>query len=144
MIIHKIAPSVNYNYWLDTLLNKLTNQNAIKVLKVLNPANKKTLLLNFGGYCIKQPDVPSLLGDFDIVIYKWGFNYFSLDWSIQNLKGKHFSTIKFCLDTLFEPDFLNRCLYLGSIRWSVAYSSNNLFRHIRIVISISNFAWWFL
>ena len=39
-------PSVDYNKWLkclDTQFNKLTNQNLIKVPKVVKPRNKKTL-----------------------------------------------------------------------------------------------------
>ena len=39
MIIHKIASSVDYNYWfkrLDTQLNEATNQNSFKVSEVLN------------------------------------------------------------------------------------------------------------
>ena len=49
--IHKINISVDYNYWLkrfDTWLNEPTNQNSIKVTKVVNLTNKKTLLQNFG------------------------------------------------------------------------------------------------
>ena len=48
MLIHKITPSVDYNYWLkrlDTQLNKTTNQNSLEVPKVVMPKNKKTLLL---------------------------------------------------------------------------------------------------
>ena len=47
MLIHKITPSLEYNHWfkrLDTQLNELTNQNSIKVPKVIKPTNKKTLL----------------------------------------------------------------------------------------------------
>ena len=46
MMIHKIAPSVDKNYWLkilDTHLNETTNQDSIKVLKVVKLTNKKTL-----------------------------------------------------------------------------------------------------
>ena len=46
-MIHKITPSVDYNWWfkrLDTQLNESTNQNIIKVFKVVNITNKKTLL----------------------------------------------------------------------------------------------------
>ena len=61
MMIHKITTSVDYNYWLKCLniqLNYPTNQNSIKVPKVVEPTNKKT----FGNYCNKQPNVqtPSL------------------------------------------------------------------------------------
>ena len=45
MMMHKIIPFVDYNYWfkrLNTQLNKPTNQ--IKVPKVAVPTNKKTLL----------------------------------------------------------------------------------------------------
>ena len=47
----KKSPSVNYNYnfkRLHTQLNEPTNQNSIKVLKVVRPTNKKSLLYNFG------------------------------------------------------------------------------------------------
>ena len=43
----QFKPSVHYNYWLkrlDTQLNKPTNENSLKVPKVDNPTNKKTLL----------------------------------------------------------------------------------------------------
>ena len=46
IIIHKIT-FLDYQSWLKhlyTKLNKPTNQNSIKVPKVLNPTNKKTLL----------------------------------------------------------------------------------------------------
>ena len=44
MIIHKITPFVDYNEWLkrlDTQLNEQTNQNLIKVPKIVEPTNKK-------------------------------------------------------------------------------------------------------
>ena len=46
-MIHKITTIIDYNKWLkclDTYLNKTTNQNTIKVLNVVKPTNKKTLL----------------------------------------------------------------------------------------------------
>ena len=46
MMIHKIAPSVDKNYWLkllDTHLDETTNQNTIKVLNVVKLTNKKKL-----------------------------------------------------------------------------------------------------
>ena len=48
MMIHKINPAVDYNYWLKRLdsgtqHNKPTNRNSIKVPKVVEPTNKKTL-----------------------------------------------------------------------------------------------------
>ena len=45
MMIHKITLSVDFNLWLkrlDTKLSKPTNQNSIKVPKVVKPTNKKT------------------------------------------------------------------------------------------------------
>ena len=62
-MIHKITPSLDYNKGLkrlDAQLNEPTNQNSIKVLKVVKPTNKKTLLCDFGDLCNKQPNVPSL------------------------------------------------------------------------------------
>ena len=47
MMIHKINPSVDYNYWskrLDTQLIELINQNSKIVLKVIELKNKKKLL----------------------------------------------------------------------------------------------------
>ena len=47
MMLHKITPSLDYNLWLKhlvTQLNKPTNQNSIKVPKVVKPTNEKTLL----------------------------------------------------------------------------------------------------
>ena len=55
--------SVDYNQWLkrlETELNETTNQNSIKLPKVVEPTNKKTLLYNFGDQCNKQPNIPSL------------------------------------------------------------------------------------
>ena len=52
MMIHKIILSVDYNYRLkrlDTQLNELTNQNLLKVPKVVKQTNKKTLR-NFGDW----------------------------------------------------------------------------------------------
>ena len=45
MMIYKITLFVDYNKWLkrlDIQLNEPTNQNLIKVSKVVKPANKKT------------------------------------------------------------------------------------------------------
>ena len=61
MIIHKIASSVDYNYWLkrlDTQLNESTNQNSLKVPKVEKPTNKKTLLKTLGTSVINSTYVP--------------------------------------------------------------------------------------
>ena len=47
MMIHKIAPTVDYNLWLkrlDTQLNEPSNQDSIKVPKVVKPMNKKASL----------------------------------------------------------------------------------------------------
>ena len=46
MMIHKITPSLDYNWWfkhLDTQLNESTNQNSRKVAKFVRQTNKKTL-----------------------------------------------------------------------------------------------------
>ena len=48
----KINPSVDYNWWLkrfDTQLNQSTNQNLIKVPKVVNLTNKKMLIIKLWG-----------------------------------------------------------------------------------------------
>ena len=53
MLIHKIIPSIDYNWWLkrlDTQLNKTTNKNPLKVPEVIKPTIKKTLLQNFWDY----------------------------------------------------------------------------------------------
>ena len=47
MMTHKITPCVNKYKWLkrlNTQLIKLTNQNSVKVPKVIKPMNKKALL----------------------------------------------------------------------------------------------------
>ena len=44
MMIHKITPSGDYNYWLkrfDIELDKSTNQNTLKVPKIVISTNKK-------------------------------------------------------------------------------------------------------
>ena len=54
----EITTSVEYSYWLkrlDTQHNEWTNQNSLKVLKVVEPSNKTTLLKN-------TPIVPFLTG----------------------------------------------------------------------------------
>ena len=51
MLIHKITPSIDYNYWLeclDTQLNKPASQNSIKASKVFKPTNKKNVEKNIG------------------------------------------------------------------------------------------------
>ena len=63
MLIHKIIPSVDYDYWLkllDTQLNKYIHQNSFKVPKVVMLTNKKSLALKTLGTSVKkQPIVPS-------------------------------------------------------------------------------------
>ena len=54
----KITLPIDFNLWLkrlNTLLNEPTNQNLIKVPKVVGPKNK-----NFYDYCNKEPNNPSL------------------------------------------------------------------------------------
>ncbi len=49
MMIHKITSSADYNKWLkclDAQLKEPTNQNSIITHKVVEPTNKKMLLLN--------------------------------------------------------------------------------------------------
>ena len=49
-MIQIITPSVDFNLGLkrlETQINEPTNQNLIKVSKVVEPTNKKTLLQNF-------------------------------------------------------------------------------------------------
>ena len=61
-MIHKINSSVDYNKWLkrlSTQLNEPTNQNSIKVTKVVQPSNKnqsntQSLIFNTN---IKQDDI---------------------------------------------------------------------------------------
>ena len=43
MMMHKITPSVDYNWWMSHV-NKPTNQNSIKVPNIIKPTNKKVLL----------------------------------------------------------------------------------------------------
>ena len=47
MMIHKITPSIGYDKWFKrfgTQLNESTNQNSIKVHKVVKPTNKEALI----------------------------------------------------------------------------------------------------
>ena len=49
---NKTTPSVDYNYWLkrlDTQLNETTNQNLIKVLKVVMPTNEEKVIVKPWG-----------------------------------------------------------------------------------------------
>ena len=50
--LHKITPSVDYNSWLkclDTQLNESTNQNSLKVPKVVSPMNEKNVITKLWG-----------------------------------------------------------------------------------------------
>ena len=65
MMIHKIPSSVDYNYSLkrlDTQLNESTNQNSLKVPKVVKQTNKKTFLKILRTSVINSPLSPSFLG----------------------------------------------------------------------------------
>ena len=51
MMIHKITPSIGYDKWFKrfgTQLNESTNQNSIKVSKVVKPKNKKNIIKPWG------------------------------------------------------------------------------------------------
>ena len=64
MIIHKITPIVYYIWWLKrkhTQLNEPTNQNSIKVPKVVKPSNKKRLNKTFWTSVINRPLSPPSL-----------------------------------------------------------------------------------
>ena len=64
MMIHKILSPVDYNYWLERLetqLNESTNQNSLKVPRVVKPTNKKTLLKKLGTSVINSPLSPTSL-----------------------------------------------------------------------------------
>ena len=48
----------NYHFYrLQLVVNEPTNQNSLKVPKVVESTNKETLLQNFGDWCNKQPNV---------------------------------------------------------------------------------------
>ena len=52
MMLHKTTPSVNYNEWfklLNTQLNESTNQTLIKLPKIFEPTNKKTVIIKLWG-----------------------------------------------------------------------------------------------
>ena len=58
VIINKITLSVNYNWWLkrlDTKLNEPTNQNSIKVPKIVNQTNRKRYHLTLGTSVMNSP-----------------------------------------------------------------------------------------
>ena len=48
-MIHKIAPSVDYNYWLKRLGLKINENATKKVPKVVKPTNKITFLKKLWG-----------------------------------------------------------------------------------------------
>ena len=57
---------LQFLHWLkrlNTQLNEPNNKNSMKVPKLLSQQKKKTLSLNFGNLCNKQPNVPSLSGE---------------------------------------------------------------------------------
>ena len=61
MMIHKFTPYVDYKQSLnrlDSQFNKLTNQNSIKVPKVVKPRNNKTLLETLGTSVTAQCPLP--------------------------------------------------------------------------------------
>ena len=61
MMIYKITRSVDYNLLLkrlDTRLSEPTNQNLIKVPKVVNPTNNKLCNKTFGTSVINNPISP--------------------------------------------------------------------------------------
>ena len=78
MLIHKITHSVDYDWWLkrlDTQLDKPTNQNPLKALKVVKPTNEKTL----GTSVINSPLSPlSLSLMFRLIISAMSTIYYSL------------------------------------------------------------------
>ena len=64
MFTHKITPSIDYNYWLKHLDAKLivtTNQNSIKVPKVVKKKNKKLYYKTLGSCLINGKLSPSFL-----------------------------------------------------------------------------------
>ena len=74
-MIHKNTPSVDYNKWLkhkDTQLNEPTNQNPIKVLKIVKPTNKKTVVETLGASVINSLMSPPSLCIMYVVILVLG------------------------------------------------------------------------
>ena len=64
MMIHKIIPTVDYNLWLkrlDIQLNEPTNQNSLKVPKVVKSTNKKMCYKTFETREINNPMSPPSL-----------------------------------------------------------------------------------
>ena len=62
MRIHKITPSVDYNKWLKRLyilLNEPTNQNSIKVAKVVESMIRKRHCKTLGTSILNSPITPS-------------------------------------------------------------------------------------
>ena len=80
MIINKITPLVDYKVKrLEQSLFEPTKQDLIKLSKVLKPANKKMLLLNFWYHHTLQSNVPSLP---DLEVTEWNSVNFSLNWFV--------------------------------------------------------------
>ena len=66
IMIHKITPSIKLQLMVETFGHSSKwskqSQNSKKVPKVVKLTNKKMLLQDFGDFCNKQPNVPSLPG----------------------------------------------------------------------------------
>ena len=63
-MINKITYFVNINWWLkrlDTQINEPTNQNSIKVPKIVKPTNKKNYYKTLGTSVINDPMSPPSL-----------------------------------------------------------------------------------
>ena len=64
MMVHKITPSLDYNKWLkrlDTHFNEPTNQNLIKVKKLLGQQIRKSFHYTLGISVINSPLSPPSL-----------------------------------------------------------------------------------
>ena len=48
-MIHKLTPSVDYNWWLNAQFNESTNQNATKKVLKVKKTSKKTFYKTLGA-----------------------------------------------------------------------------------------------
>ena len=104
MIIHKIIPFVDYNSWLkrlDTQLIELSNQNSVKVSKVIELTNKKRYHQTLGTSVINSPMSPPSLSISEYILEK----YWCPDDGIHETPGLG-------LQVCQSPILCNNCLHM--------------------------------
>ena len=132
MLILKITPSVYFNLWLkhlDTHCNKPTNQNPLKVLKVVKSTNKKTLLKMLGTSVLNSPLSHLCLEKWRILLLNYSKCEFwilifvllkemnekkasgDLDIVFKKYCGQPMTNLRKCLESFLEAS--HQCLKVG-------------------------------